>query len=145
VRETFCLLTVSRRGLSEVELLDIMGILRVELSPLLIASSELLVSSSGLLNLTQDGLKRAVERRYMPFFEQRRKYHLDIAAYFEEKGEEEVDLSRKAVELPHHLLISEHWYRLQVISSCLFLFLFLFLFFLFLPCFLLYSSSQFPI
>lgn len=124
VRDVFCLLLVARRGLSDTELLGILDIPRLELSPLLLGASELFVCFNGLLTLGHDSLKKAVERRYLDSHELKRKYHLDIADYFEaqleatnDQGVPEGDITRQAEELPNHLLVSEHWYRLLLVVS----------------------------
>lgn len=70
VSEAMSLIWASRRGLSETELLELLGkdnepMPRAYWSPLYLALEESLVSRSGLLNFFHDYLRKAVEDRYL--------------------------------------------------------------------------------
>jgi len=79
--------------------------------------------------------RKAIERRYLPYPVHKKRYHLVIADYFESKlfefspyGEANTvkmscDIVRVSEELPYHLWISEHWWRLQQVVTCLPVFL----------------------
>ncbi len=70
VKDTLSLIGCSRRGLSEPELLEILGtsespLPRAYLSPLLLSLDDLLVSSGGLIAFAHDSLRIAVKSRYL--------------------------------------------------------------------------------
>jgi tetratricopeptide (TPR) repeat protein len=114
VRDAMSLLWASRRGLTESELLDLLGsdgkpLPRALMSPLFLAAEESLVSKSGLLNFFHDFLRQAVEDRYLPGSEQKRACHLRLAEYF---GGRDLD-DRKADELPWQLSNAEELERLK--------------------------------
>lgn len=69
------LIWVSRRGLYESEILDLLGVSRMVFSPFFFAIQESLVSRSGLLNFFHDYLRQAVEARYLN--------SIDLKKYFE--------------------------------------------------------------
>ena len=114
VRDAMTLLWASRRGLSETELLDLLGTNGKPLpqafwSPLYLAGEESLVSRSGLLNFFHDFLRNAVESKYLQDQNAKRKAHLHIADYFEKR---ELD-DRKVDELLWQLTQAESWERLK--------------------------------
>eukprot|EP01102_Stenamoeba_stenopodia_P006997 TRINITY_DN1954_c0_g3_i1.p1 TRINITY_DN1954_c0_g3~~TRINITY_DN1954_c0_g3_i1.p1 ORF type:complete len:1117 (+),score=237.93 TRINITY_DN1954_c0_g3_i1:356-3706(+) len=142
VRDVLSLLLASRRGLSEVEILGTVNLIRdkvtrLEISPLLMAFEDqnLIVLYNGLINLNHESLRKAIERRYLPYPVHKKRYHLVIADYFESKlfefspyGEANTvrlscDISRVSEELPYHLLTAEHWWRLLQVVTCLPVFL----------------------
>ena len=101
VGRAMSLIWASRRGLSDNELLELLGkdgqpLPRVYWSPLYLAAEESLVNRSGLLNFFHDFMRKAVEDKYLPDTEQKRKAHLQLADYFDTK---ELDV-RQADELP---------------------------------------------
>ena len=121
VREAMSLIWASRRGLSETELLELLGkdkepMPRAYWSPLYLAAEESLVSRSGLLNFFHDYLRKAVEDRYFHDTEKKcldaekkRQKHLQLADYFEKRPLDE----RKADELPWQLRQAETRERLR--------------------------------
>ena len=114
VGEVTTLLWASRKGISESEILELFEkegkpVLRAHWSPLYLAVEESLVSRGGLLNFFHDFLKKAVESRYLPSPELKRKAHITIADYFDRR---EID-DRKADELPWQLCRAESWQRLK--------------------------------
>jgi len=122
VRDVFCLVWASHSGVTEQELLEILQVPPLALSSLLSAARELFNFRNGALTLFHDSLRQAVQARYLDHEDLIRKYHLLLAEYFESSTAEisvaSKQLSRKAEELPYHLLKSEQWYRLkQCISN----------------------------
>ncbi|MBI2471560.1 MAG: tetratricopeptide repeat protein, partial [Planctomycetes bacterium] len=70
VRRAMSLIWASRRGLSDSEILELLGkegkpLPRVYWSPLYLAAEESLVNRSGLLNFFHDFMRKAVEDRYL--------------------------------------------------------------------------------
>eukprot|EP00026_Physarum_polycephalum_P000232 Phypoly_transcript_00232.p1 GENE.Phypoly_transcript_00232~~Phypoly_transcript_00232.p1 ORF type:complete len:1084 (-),score=135.93 Phypoly_transcript_00232:132-3383(-) len=117
VRDVFCLVWASHSGVTEQELLEILEVPTLALSSLLSAARELFNFRNGALTLFHDSLRQAVQARYLDHEDLIRKYHLLLAEYFESSTAEisisSKQLSRKAEELPYHLLKSEQWYRLK--------------------------------
>ena len=113
VRDAMTLIWAARRGLSEAELLDLMGaggepLPQAYWSPLFIATEESLVVRSGLVGFFHDYLREAVERRYLPSEHDRQGAHRRLADYFIR-----LELSlRKIDELPWHLSTAREWQRL---------------------------------
>jgi len=112
VRDAMTLIWAAHRGLSEVELLDLLGVNGDSLphaywSPLFLAAEQALVVRSGLLGFAQDYLRQAVEHLYLES-EEARVAHLRLADYFQarELG------SRKIDELPWQLARAKAWQRL---------------------------------
>ena len=77
VRDALRLVWAARRGLAEVELLELLGkpgqpLPRAYWSNLALTIDSALVSRSGLLDFSHDYFRRAVERRYLPKERQKR-------------------------------------------------------------------------
>jgi tetratricopeptide (TPR) repeat protein len=113
VREAMSLLWAARRGLSENELLELLGkdgepLPHAYWSPLYLAAEQSLVIRSGLLNFSHDYLRQAVEQRYLPIEKDQHAAHLSLAAYFDSR---ELD-ARKVDELPWQLKNAEAWQQL---------------------------------
>jgi tetratricopeptide (TPR) repeat protein len=113
VRDAMGLLWASRRGLSEAELLDLLGssqnaLPRAYWSPLYLAAEASLVSRSGLLGFAHDYFREAVKERYVATAGEQSDAHLHLANYFEtrEMGR------RKLEELPWQLSRAGEWPRL---------------------------------
>ncbi len=86
-RDTLTLLWAARRGLSESELLDILGrdgqpLPRAVWSPLFLAMDDAVVSRRGLLTFAHDFLRTAVRDVYLPAESGRQQAHLRLANYF---------------------------------------------------------------
>ena len=110
VRDTMTLLWAARRGLSEVELLEVLGtpgapLPRAYFTPLHLAADAALVNRSGLLNFAHDYLRQAVERLYAATLESQKALHARIADYF---GRQPLGL-RQVDELPWQLVRAENW------------------------------------
>lgn len=106
VRDAFGALWAARRGLSEAELLDVLGadpgtgdpLPHAVWSPLFLAAEQGLLTRSGLLGFATDHLRKGVEDRYLADPEARQRAHARLAAYFATQplGDRVVD------ELPWH-------------------------------------------
>jgi tetratricopeptide (TPR) repeat protein len=106
VRDVCSYLLAARRGLSETELLGVLGgpeepLPQLYWSPLFLAAESSLVTRSGLLNFGHDYIRRAANRRY-PCGEET---HGRLAAYFRTRDPGR----RKAEELPWQLLQAHDW------------------------------------
>ncbi len=84
VRDLLSLIVSSRSGLSEDELLPLLGISRLDLSRLLFAFDYHLLRRGGLLDCFHDYLQRAVEKRYLSEESRQRDLYDRLATYFEE-------------------------------------------------------------
>ncbi len=87
VRDAMTLLGSARRGLSEAELLDLLGdesgpLPQAHWSPLHLAAEHALLDRAGLIAFAHEQLRSAVVRKYLPGEEDRRQAHLRLAFYF---------------------------------------------------------------
>lgn len=87
VADAFRAVWAARRGLTEPELLDLLGgagepLSHAVWSPLVLAAEAGLVTRSGLLDFATDAHRKAVEDRYLATPEARRAAHAAVAAYF---------------------------------------------------------------
>ncbi len=113
VGDAMSLLWAARRGLSEAELQELLGVddeplPRAIWSPLYLAASDSLVSKSGLLSFFHDYLRDAVRDAYIPTTEHQQKVHLQIANYFRDRERN----ARKVDEYPWQLCEAKEWQRL---------------------------------
>lgn len=118
VRDAFSLLWAARHGLSETELLDLLGadgepLPRAHWSPLFLAAESALTSRSGLLGFFHDYLRAAVEHRYLRDERAKGAAHLRLADYFAAR---EVG-SRKIDELPWQLAEAGSWAGLKALLA----------------------------
>ena len=117
VRDAMTLIWAARRGLSESELLDLLGsegepLPRAHWSPLHVAADRSLLTRSGLINFSHDYLRQAVENRYLSADTDRREAHTRLADYFAPR-----DLTaRKVDELPWQLARTD---KLEQLKNCL--------------------------
>ena len=112
-RDAMSLLWAARRGLSEAELLDLLGSAGQPLpaalwAPLYLAAEQSLVSRSGLINFSHNSLRQAVEEKYLAQEAEQRGAHLRLANYFEAREGE----LRQVEELPWQLAKGKDWDRL---------------------------------
>jgi len=122
VRDAMSALWAARKGLSESELLDLLGTKGARLPadlwlPLYVAIERALTRHSEVLSL-QSALRLAVERRYLVAEADRRTAHSRLALFFKHR---KVD-NRKLEELPWQLAAAEEWdglYELLRSPSCL--------------------------
>lgn len=114
VGEAMSLIWAARRGLTESELLDLLGedekpLPHAMWSPLYLAAEQSLVNRAGLVGFFHDYLRRAVQDRYLSTGNGQKAEHLRLAGYFEGR-----DLGpRKVDELPWQLNQAEEWQRLH--------------------------------
>jgi nephrocystin-3 len=113
VGDAMALLWAARNGLTEAELLDLLGTTsqpmpRAAWSPLYLAAESALVNHAGLLGFVHIYLRDAVGRRYLASGKQQRGVHLRLARYFEDRSLGE----RKVEELPYQFQHAEEWERL---------------------------------
>ena len=118
VKDAMSLIWASRRGLSETELLEMLGkdgqpLQRAIWSPLYLAADQSLISRSGLISFFHDYLREAVQHKYLPAEEDQIESHLRLADYFESR---EIG-SRKVDELPWHLALISQWEKLVKLLS----------------------------
>lgn len=78
VRDVFCTIRASRRGLGENEIRELLGkdndpLPQAILSPLLLAAEESLMNRSGFLTFSHDFFRQAVEKRYIDSEETKRR------------------------------------------------------------------------
>ncbi len=118
VRDAMSLLWAGRRGLTEAELLELLGsdgepLPQAHWAPLYLAAEGSLVSRAGLIGFSHDYLRQAVRDRYLPTEKERRTAHERLADYFAAR-----DLGpRKIDELPWQLQQAEAWQRLHDLLS----------------------------
>jgi hypothetical protein len=131
VGESMSLIWAARRGLSEGELLDILGkdeepLPQAIWSPLFLAAEGSLVNRSGLLNFFHDYLRDAVRDTYIPSVESQQEAHLRLAGYFERKRKTPLQaqlISPRIVdELPWQLAQAKEWQGLYDLLSHLLFF-----------------------
>lgn len=101
VTDALTCIWVSRYGLSETELLDLLGsnnspLPRAIWSPLYLALEESIVIKNGLLNFSHDYLRKAIYDRYIKNTETKHELHFGLAQYF---FSQETN-NRKLEELP---------------------------------------------
>ena len=91
VRQTLCFIACARFGLSEAEILDLLGqkngktetepLPRRLWTPFYLAAENALTLRTGLVNFGHEYLRAAVHRRYLPNSTVARAYHFHIASY----------------------------------------------------------------
>jgi len=118
VRDAMSLLWAARRGLSETELLELLGsegqpLPRAIWSPLYLAAEQSLVNRSGLIGFFHDYFRQAIRNRYLLTEQTQREAHLRLADYFEvrELG------ARKLDEEPWQLAQAKAWKRLYALLT----------------------------
>jgi tetratricopeptide (TPR) repeat protein len=114
VRDALSLIWAARRGLSESELLDLLGTDRGPLpqrhwSPLLLAAEQSFVNRGGLIGFSHDYFRQAILDRYMPTEEDQQQAHVRLGDYFEPRK----DSPRAIDELPWQLARAASWRRLH--------------------------------
>jgi len=114
VRDAMVMLWAARHGLSEPELLDLLGEQGRPLpmafwSPLRLAAESSLYSRNGLLDFFHDFLREAVRARYLPTAEDQRAAHRRLERYFATR---EI-ASRRLDEQAWQLVQAEAWADLQ--------------------------------
>ena len=118
VHQVMTCLWAARRGLSERELLELLGeegdpLPVAYLSPLHLAAEESLVSRSGLINFSHDYFRQAICKRYLGDEEKQKAVHMKLAKYFQMN---DLD-ARKIDELPWQLKEAQQWRQLSELLS----------------------------
>jgi tetratricopeptide (TPR) repeat protein len=123
VKDAMSLIWASRRGLSEAELLDLLGknnepLPRAYWSPLYLAAEESLINRSGIITFSNEFLRNAVQNHYFPNPEVKKEFHHRLADYF---ANQPLGL-RRIDEQPWQYLQSEEWTNLRNTLTDLLLF-----------------------
>ena len=124
VRDAMSLLWAARRGLSEVELMELLGVdgqplPRAHWSPLYLAMEQSFLSRGGLIGFFHDYLRQAVQNYFLQDSSLQKSAHLRLADYFEaQKGM----TPRKTTEWPWQLRAAELWKQLETALTDLDLF-----------------------
>jgi tetratricopeptide (TPR) repeat protein len=115
VRDAMVLLWASRHGLSEAELMDLLGtggqpLPRAHWSALYLAAEPWLVNRSGMLTFAHNYLRQAIENKYLAEGKEskEREAHIRLSAYFDGR---ELD-ARKVDELPWQMSKAGLWAHL---------------------------------
>ena len=114
VRDAMSLIWAARRGLAEVELMELLGanetpLPRAYWSPLYLSLEQSFLSRGGLINFFHDYLRQAVQNRYFPDIGKQKNAHLCVADYFEGKP---AGSPRRIDELPWQLAQAKEWQRI---------------------------------
>ena len=126
VRDAMILLWAGRRGLSEVELLELLGepgqpLARIRWSPLFLAAEQSFISRSGLIGFANDYLRQAVAHRYLGSRSDEQSAHVQLARYFV-AGQPGKNLPwqpgpRQQDEIPWQLAAASEWQLLFELLS----------------------------
>lgn len=93
----FSLIWISRKGLSEKEIIEVTGIRPIDWSQLYLAAEFHLINKGGLIGFSHDYFRKAVERKYLEDFEFKNKIVKSLFTYFLKE-----QLSNRSMEeLPH--------------------------------------------
>lgn len=125
VAEVLRLIYASRRGLSEAEMMDLLGqrgnpFPRQRWTPFYLVAENALVLRSGLVNFAHDFLRVAVQEELLAGAPETEAAHLHLADYFESRAGMNL---RKAEEWPWQLQHARAWGRLEVALTDPWLFL----------------------
>jgi nephrocystin-3 len=113
VEDAMTLIWASRRGLSEDELMELLGTVRHPMprsqwAEFYSAVEIFLVQRSGLMNFAHDYMRQAVQSRYLTNEQKQTEVHLKLANLFEKAPPSE----RSVDELPWQLAEGKSWQRL---------------------------------
>jgi tetratricopeptide (TPR) repeat protein len=119
VREALSLIWSARQGLSEAELMDLLGshgkqMPRAYWSPLYLALEQSLLSRHGFISWSHDYMRQAVQNLYLREASMERQVHLHLADYFKTQP---LSSYRRTEELPWQLARAEEWKRLNDLLS----------------------------
>lgn len=99
VKETTCAIWCSKQGMSEEELRSFVDIPSAIWSPFYLSLADSLVNKNGIYNFFHDYLRQAVESRYLPTPEHKKKYYKRLSKFFASRPMSD----RVATELPYSL------------------------------------------
>lgn len=113
VGNTLSIIWAARRGVSEIELLDLLGadgepLPQAVWTPLFLALQDSFVNRGGLLTFFHAYFRQAVKDAYLPTPEHEVRTHLELANYFEKQ----VIGPRQLTELPWQLAKAADWKHL---------------------------------
>jgi len=108
VKDILSLITASRHGLSETEILEITGIAPLYWSQLSNGMIGHLTTVNGLVSFSNSMILNAAKKRYTADSEKQKPYRARIAEYMEKQ----TSYRRKCDELPYQLFEMEEWDRL---------------------------------
>ena len=113
VKDAMSVLWAAREGLTEDELMELLGeggkrLPHALWSPFELAADAVIMSRSGLVGLRNRQVRRAVEGKYLNSPEHCRAAHLRLAAYFSDSDHNR----RRAIEMPWQLAQAEQWAEL---------------------------------
>jgi tetratricopeptide (TPR) repeat protein len=114
VKDATCLIWSSRKGLSDAELLDLLGSNGEQLPgafwyPFYLAVERSLVSRGGLLNFSHEYIANAIRKKYLSIESNEQHYHIILANYFDKRETSK----RKVEEYPWQLAKAKSWDRLS--------------------------------
>ncbi len=119
VRESLSLILVARRGLSESELLDLLGpdgrpLPRAKWTPFYLAAESSFSQRSGLLGFSHGFIRQSVQLRSPLTVDAEKALHLRLAEYFIAEAQL---AERKIAELPWQLCRAESWQQLYSVLA----------------------------
>ena len=119
IRESLSLILVARRGLSEAELLDLLGadgqpLPRAKWTPFYLAAESSFSRRSGLLGFSHSFIRQAAQRRSALTADAEKSLHLRLAEYFIAQPQL---TERKIAELPWQLSRAESWQQLYSVLA----------------------------
>jgi len=118
VRDSMTLIWAARRGLTETELLEILGgnvnpLPQAIWAPFSLAIEQALVSHSGYIQFCHDYMRQAVRNRFIPTDKAQQETHLTLADYFAE-----FEFNNRVIdEYPWQLIEAKSWERLHCLLS----------------------------
>jgi len=110
VKDIISLITVSRQGLSETEILDLSGAAPLYWSQLSNGIAGHLTTMNGLVSFSNNMIRNAAKKRYTSDSEIEKSYRGRIASFMETN--ENVSFNRKCDELPYQLYELNDWDKL---------------------------------
>jgi len=118
VRDAMSCLWAARHGLSEAEILDVLGddgapLPHAYWAPLHLAAERSLLTYSGLVRFAHPYMEQAIRRKYLNEPEDRLAAHARLADYFRRQALS----ARKVQELPWQLLQTRDWQRLAEVLA----------------------------
>jgi tetratricopeptide (TPR) repeat protein len=110
VQDILSLITVSRYGLSETEILELSGAAPLYWSQLANSMAGHLTTMNGLVSFSNRIMRNAAKKRYLSDITSELPYRSRISSYMETNGQ--ISLERKCDELAFQLFEQQEWKRL---------------------------------
>jgi tetratricopeptide (TPR) repeat protein len=119
VRDSLSLIWASRIGISESQLMDLLGernepLPRAHWSPFYLAMENSFSRHSGTINFFHDYLRRSVEKRYLNSAKKKRTTHMRLATYFQNR---DIDPKYRVEDIAWQLAQAKDWKRLYALLS----------------------------